>query len=577
MISTLIGLIPAEDRGKATRYAVLAVGSTVLRATSCLLLVPLVSALFSATPADAYGWLGALTAVTALAWAVDAALARLGFTIGFALLGRTHRDTAERLTRVPLGWFTGERTATARRAVAAGGPELVGLVVNLLTPLLSAVLLPVVLALGLLVVAWPVGVAAALAVPALLFALWAGNRVSRAADAADARAHSAVTERVLEFARTQQALRAARRVDPARSAAGAAVTAQRGTTLRLLLLQVPGQLLFGVAAQIGLLLLAGTVAVLAVRGDLPGPEAVALVVVAVRFLEPFTTLAELAPALETVRGSLDDIRAVRTADAEPEAGQPIEVDVPPGIEFRGVTFGYGGTPVVDGLSFTVGPGTTTAIVGPSGSGKSTVLALLAGLHQPDSGRILIGGVDTTALPPAERRRLCSMVFQHPYLFTGGIRDNIRAGDPTADEAAVDRAAALARVDRIADGAAQVGEAGTALSGGERQRVTIARALLSPAPVLLVDEATSALDTENEAAITATLADDAHPRTRLIVAHRLNAIRTADHVLYLEDGAVVEQGTIAELTARGGRFAEFRAHHERSATWRVGRQTTPAPE
>ncbi|MEV0676058.1 ATP-binding cassette domain-containing protein [Actinosynnema sp. NPDC050436] len=575
VIRTLIDLIPAQERGRAGRYAVLAVVSTALRAASCLLLLPLVSALFSTTPADAFGWLGALTAVTALAWAVDTALSRHGFALGFALLDRTHRDTAERVTRIPLGWFTGERTATARRALAAGGPELVGLVVNLLTPLLSAVLLPVALAAGLLVAAWPVGVAAVLALPALLVALWAGNRISRAADAADARAHSALTERVLEFARTQQALRAARRVDPARSAAGDAVTAQRGTTLRLLLLQVPGQLLFGVAAQLALVLLAGTTAVLAVRGDLPGPEAVALLVVAVRFVEPFTTLSELAPALETVRGTLADIRAVRTADAEPGAEGAIEVAGAPRVEFRDVTFGYGGTPVVDRLSFTLEPGTTTAVVGPSGSGKSTVLALLAGLHQPDGGRILIDGQDATALPPAARRRLCSMVFQHPYLFDGGVRDNIRAGDPTADDAAVDRAAALARVDRVVEGSTPVGEAGAALSGGERQRVTIARALLSPAPILLVDEATSALDTENEAAVTEALTADPRDRTRVVVAHRLGAVRTADRVLYLEDGALVEQGTPAELTARGGRFAEFRAHHERSAAWRVGRETGSA--
>ena len=165
------------------------------------------------------------------------------------------------------------------------------------------------------------------------------------------------------------------------------------------------------------------------------------------------------------------------------------------------------------------------------------------------------------------------MFQHPYLFDGPIHDNVRAGHPDADDEDRPNAMALARVDeivsRLPDGeSTRVGEAGAALSGGERQRVSIARALVKPAGVLLIDEATSALDTENETAITDAIRDDPRGRTRVIIAHRLGAIRNADQVLFVDDGTIVEQGSIDELTQRGGRFAEFWRQQEQSAGWRI---------
>jgi len=219
------------------------------------------------------------------------------------------------------------------------------------------------------------------------------------------------------------------------------------------------------------------------------------------------------------------------------------------------------------------PESTTAIVGPSGSGKSTLLALIAGLHEPTRGRVLIDGADAATLNAEARRAASSVVFQQPYLFHGTIRDNVFAGDPGAGDERFARAVALARVDelnaRLPDGVDTiVGEAGSALSGGERQRVSIARALLKPAPILLVDEATSALDTENEAAVVDALTADPQSRTHVIVAHRLASIRHADRVLFLDDGRVVEDGTVDELLTAGGRFDEFWRQQRDAAQWRI---------
>ena len=576
MIRTLIALIPADRRGRVGSYAVLTLVSVVIRAAGTVLLIPLVAALFSDAPRDALPWLGWLTAATVIGWMVDTATSRLGFDLGFALLDHTQHDVADRLPGIRMDWLggnSGANTANARQAIAATGPELVGLVVNLLTPLIGAILLPAAIAVALLFISVPLGLAALAGVVILLGAFWASGRLSRKADTVADETNRAFTERIIEFARTQQALRAARRVEPARSMVGDALAAQHGAGMRLLLMQVPGQLLFSLASQLALLILAGMATFLTVRGTLGVPEAIAMIVVAARYLEPFTSLSELAPAIETTRSSLGRIRAVLDAPVMATGTATLTADTAARIEFSRVSFGYGETSVLRDVSFVLEPGGTTAIVGPSGSGKSTILSLIAGLYHPDAGRVLIGGVDTAQMDAETRRAATSVVFQHPYLFDGTIRDNILVGDPAADAEQLATASRLARVDeltaRLPDGErAKVGEAGTALSGGERQRVSIARALVKPAPVLLVDEATSALDTENEAAVVDALTAEERSRTRVIVAHRLASIRHADRVLFLDGGRIVEDGSIDELLAARGRFDEFWNQQREAADWQI---------
>jgi ATP-binding cassette subfamily B protein IrtB len=581
MIRSLLRLIPAQSRGQVTTYVALSLISVILRAASALLLVPLLVALFGPHPADAWPWVGALTAVTAGGWVIDMILARIGFAIGFTLADTTQHTMANRLTETPLRWFTADNTAVARQAIAASAPDLVGFVANLLSPFIGALLLPAAITIGLFFVSWQVGLAAAVALPFMLAALAASQRLVRKADAADAAAHSALTERLVEFARTQQALRASRRVTAARSQTGEAISAVRGASVRLLLFQIPGQLLFSVASQIALILLAGTITTLALQGHLDAPAAVALAIVMVRFLEPFTVLADLSGAMESSRGLLERLNTVTAAPLEktfPRSPVPSSESRSPRIEFRSVGFGYQDAEVLKDVSFTLEPGTTTAVVGPSGSGKSTILSLIAGLHTPARGQIFVDGVDATDIDPEARHALVSVVFQHPYLFDGTIADNVRVGHPEAGDDAIRRAMALARVDdvveRLPDGAQSlVGEAGTALSGGERQRVSIARAFLKPAGVLLIDEATSALDAENEASISQAISDDPHQRTRVIIAHRLDAIRKADQVLFVDDGVIIEQGSIDELTTCGERFAEFWRQQETTAGWQIAADTS----
>lgn len=574
MIRTILGLIPAGSRRTIGYALALTVLSVAVRAASAVLLVPLVAALFSGDPASAWPWVAWLVLATTAGWVVDRLTARLSFALGFALLQHGQRGIADRLAQVRLTWFDARNRSTARQAVAATGPELVGLFVYLAAPAASAILLPIAIAIALLPISPLLGIAALVGVPLMLGAYWLSNRLSREADRAAAQTNTRFTDRILEFARTQQALRAARRVEPTRSHAGSELDQQHTATLRLLAMQIPGQLLLSFASQLALVLLAAATVWLAVRGQISAPEAIALMVVIARYLEPFTALAGLAAATEGILATLRRMRDVLSAPVYASGDAGFVTASPPRVSLKRVSFAYGdGAPILDALDLDLEAGTTTAIVGPSGSGKSTILALLAGLHSPDSGTIEIDGRDVGALDLESRRALTSVVFQQPFLFDATIRENIAAADPATSSKEIARAAELALVTLIVrslpDGwETVVGESGSLLSGGERQRVSIARALLKQAPVLLVDEATSALDTENEAAVSAALAADPIPRTRVIVAHRMSSIRAADQVVFIDSGRVIEQGTIDELLSRDGRFAEFWRHQHEAANWRI---------
>jgi ATP-binding cassette subfamily C protein CydCD len=234
--------------------------------------------------------------------------------------------------------------------------------------------------------------------------------------------------------------------------------------------------------------------------------------------------------------------------------------VSPSIAFSSVTFAYPGgrRAAHQGLSFAIGAGERVGIVGPSGSGKSTIVRLLLRLHDPQTGAIEIGGEDLRSLDPDAVRRMIAVVAQDTYLFHGTIEDNLRLGRPDASEAELAAAARAANAHEFIAALPDkyqtvIGERGARLSGGQRQRIAIARALLRDAPILILDEALSSVDAENEAVIQQALDRLMVGRTTLILAHRLSSVINADRILVLEDGAVAESGSHAQLIARDGPY------------------------
>jgi subfamily B ATP-binding cassette protein MsbA len=256
------------------------------------------------------------------------------------------------------------------------------------------------------------------------------------------------------------------------------------------------------------------------------------------------------------------------------------------VVFEDVWFEYSeGQPVLRGVSFQARPGTTTALVGSSGSGKSTLISLVMAFNRPTRGRILIDGKDLSSVRLMDYREQLASVLQENFLFDGTIADNVGYAHPSASRAEIQDACRVAHCDEFISQFPQgydtvVGERGIRLSGGQRQRVSIARAILANPRILILDEATSSLDSESEQMIQDGLRQLRAGRTSFVIAHRLSTIRSADQILVLEAGAIVERGTHAELLALGGRYRQL---HDKQYTVEAdrfvnpGEDFTPAPE
>ena len=286
--------------------------------------------------------------------------------------------------------------------------------------------------------------------------------------------------------------------------------------------------------------------------------------------------------------NIDRIREIRrlvTEDADDGARAPVG-DVMGDVVFENVSFEYvPGVEVLKRVSFRAPRGSTTALVGSSGAGKSTLISLVLAFNRPQSGRILVDGRDLVTIRLAEYRRQLGVVLQDNFLFDGTIAENIAFARPRATREEVEAAARIAHCDDFVRRLGQgydtvVGERGVKLSGGERQRVSIARAILADPRILILDEATSSLDSESEAAIQDGLRNLRRGRTTFVIAHRLSTIRSADQILVIEGGEIVERGTHAELLARRGRYRQLydkQYRFEQDLFINPGEDFTPEPE
>ncbi|NNG17310.1 MAG: ABC transporter ATP-binding protein [Gemmatimonadales bacterium] len=300
---------------------------------------------------------------------------------------------------------------------------------------------------------------------------------------------------------------------------------------------------------------------------------------------PLVQIASVGTQISEAFAGLDRIREIRESAIEDETAGASVKHVVGDVAFDDVSFAYtDGLPVLKHVSFQAPAGSTTALVGPSGSGKSTLISLVMAFSQPDQGKILVDGRDLAALRLRQYRSHLGVVLQDNFLFDGTIVENIRFSNPGASLAEVRAAASVAHCDEFigefADGYdTVVGERGVKLSGGQRQRIAIARAILADPRILILDEATSSLDSESEALIRDGLQSLRRGRTTFVIAHRLSTIASADQILVLEEGEIVERGAQEDLLALGRRYKQLYDKQyglERDRFINPGEDFTPEP-
>ncbi|GAA2101732.1 ABC transporter ATP-binding protein [Streptomyces albiaxialis] len=569
MIRTLLRVLGPEYTRPVRRTVALMTAAALAEGLSCALLVPVLRALFGSEPGDVWPWLAAFGAAVAGCAALRYVADLSGFRVGTTMLRGMYHRLGDHLARLPLGWYGAGRIGEVSVLASQGVLRAMSVLAHVLGPFLSACVTPLTLVAVLLGFDWRMGLAALVAVP-LVAAVqaWSG-RATGEADARRAAHERQATARVLEYLGAQPVLRAGGRADERFELLDAALRDIEHTSRRLTRATLPGVLGLTLTVQAVFTALLALGAFLALGGDLGTADVLALLVLAARCADPLLSLADIGGRIRAVRAELGRLDTVLRTEPLPEPSDPVR-PAGHGLEFDAVTFRHGdGRTVLDGVSLTVPEGQRLAVVGSSGAGKSTLLQLLARFHdlEPGSGAVRIGGADVRTVASDDLMARIALVFQDVYLFDGTIEENVRLGRPEATGAQVREAAAAARLDevvaRLPDGwATGVGEGGALLSGGERQRVSIARALLKDAPVVLLDEVTSALDPVNEAAVHEGIERLMAGRTVVMVAHRMRTVHRADTVAFLDGGRVAEQGTHEALLERDGRYAEF---------WRLSRE------
>lgn len=566
--------ILGPQRGRMYGFLVWATVYGLLHGVSMVLLVPISVSLFEGEFGSAARWLAVLAVVVVASAVAHYLQAASAMRMALTTMRLLHHRLGDHLVTLPLGWFTRERVGQVSQ-IAVKGTTFVGTSsAHLVTPLVVNITSALTVVAGLFVFDWRIGAVALLGGLILVVLTRAASALIASAESRNHAAETEVNNRVIEFARCQPVLRSFGRTGTDYRPLSDALDDQYQVGRRALWASVAGMMLGGVGVQTLFSGLIGVGAWLAVDGRVNPVTLVAILGLAARFASPLSELTEYGSAMRMAATELDRITEILDTPALPEPADPKHISTVGQVELDRVAFGYSGRQVLCDISFTAAPGTMTALVGPSGSGKTTITRLLARFYDVDSGTVRVGGVDVRDQTAEQLMSQLSLVFQDVYLFDDTLWENIRIGNPTASEEQIRAAAATAGlqsvVDRLSGGwQARVGEGGSALSGGERQRVSIARALVKNAPVVLFDEATSALDPENERHVAESIRTLADRSTVIVIAHKLSTVVAADNIVVLSDqGTVDATGHHDALMAAGGRYADFWRRRASASGWTV---------
>lgn len=595
LISRLREPLSAAGRTNFRQVTALSCIVGVVRGLSLIAFIPAAIALTSGRPAwgmNLTAWLIVLALCALASFITEYLLAMRSYMVSFDFLSNMHRAIGDKVASLPLGSFRADTAGKMSRLVSRELMLLGEMFAHMYSPFIAAIVTSLTMLVGITVFSPALGLVCVLAIPVIAGGVWVARTCLNSGSALKEPPAQELSHRIVEYATKQGALRACGRsgsYEPLERAEDTYGKAARRSLIR----ETIGQVVNGMAAQVVVVSLIIAIGLLAVGGSVSPVEAIVSIGLLLRFTQILVDIGMLASAFETRRPVLDLSHEVLSApelpilpascDQDPASSNhdPSSSDQDPAcsgsaVALTDVSFAYEADhPVLRGVSFQVAPGTMTAIVGPSGCGKTTIARLVARFYDVDAGSVSVGGRDVRQWDTAQLMAQLSLVFQDVYLFDDTLEANVRIGRADASDDDVKEVARLSGVDEIVERLplgwnTRVGEGGRALSGGERQRVSIARALLKAAPIVLFDEATSALDPENENHITDAMDALRRNATLIVIAHKLDTITAADQIIVLDhSGRVAQVGTHAELYSQSdGQYRAFWQARSRAAGWKL---------
>lgn len=595
LISRLREPLSAAGRTNFRQVTALSCIVGVVRGLSLIAFIPAAIALTSGRPAwgmNLTAWLIVLALCALASFITEYLLAMRSYMVSFDFLSNMHRAIGDKVASLPLGSFRADTAGKMSRLVSRELMLLGEMFAHMYSPFIAAIVTSLTMLVGITVFSPALGLVCVLAIPVIAGGVWVARACLNSGSALKEPPAQELSHRIVEYATKQGALRACGRsssYEPLERAEDTYGKAARRSLIR----ETIGQVVNGMAAQVVVVSLIIAIGLLAVGGSVSPVEAIVSIGLLLRFTQILVDIGMLASAFETRRPVLDLSHEVLSApelpilpascDQDPASSNqdPASSDQDPAcsgsaVALTDVSFAYEADhPVLRGVSFQVAPGTMTAIVGPSGCGKTTIARLVARFYDVDAGSVSVGGRDVRQWDTAQLMAQLSLVFQDVYLFDDTLEANVRIGRADASDDDVKEVARLSGVDEIVERLplgwnTRVGEGGRALSGGERQRVSIARALLKAAPIVLFDEATSALDPENENHITDAMDALRRNATLIVIAHKLDTITAADQIIVLDhSGRVAQVGTHAELYSQSdGQYRAFWQARSRATGWKL---------
>lgn len=501
---------------------------------------------------------------------------RLQSTAGFEFVARERIALGDRLRNVPMGFFHDNSVGDITATVTTDLNFLENYSMHILDKVTTGVLSMIVMAGCILAFDWRIGL---IFVAGILLSFPIYSHMQKKGKALSAKRQKIQSEAVaatLEYVQGISVVKSFNMCDKNLSDIEDAYESNAAASYGVERVFTPLNMTYSMVFRISACMIMLCAGILAVGGDLSFANLAVILIASFTIFNPIEVMGQMTTMIRTMDAALDRVERIKQAKKIDENGRDIPLDSFD-IGFEHVSFAYeNGNPILKDVSFSIPQGSMTAIVGPSGGGKTTITRLIARFWDVQEGSITIGGHDVKEFTCDSLLKNMSMVFQNVYLFHDTIENNIKFGCPDATHEQVVEAAKKACCHDFISALPQgydtvIGEGGSTLSGGEKQRISIARAMLKDAPIILLDEATASVDPENEVHLQQAISALVKNKTLIVIAHRLSTIRDADQILVVDNGKIVEKGVHAELIQQKGIYQKFWNIRQKARNWKLAQQ------